>query len=136
MRENPAGAARSLRVISVSSEADWPHLFWGSGHKVPGISFSSTFHHSVMLVTIRCMDTLLFGMTAGIRQFRVTCILLACCYVHMDQKWTYVNINLHSRVLADFLDKRKKRENRLFTNLHKNLHQDYRLCIHVHCNMN
>lgn len=64
MREKPAGAARSFRVISVSSVADSPHfLSCGSGQSTPGLSVSFTFHHSDTLVTLRCMETLLFGIT-------------------------------------------------------------------------
>lgn len=66
MKEKPAGAARSFRVISVSSVADGPHfLSCGSGQGTPVLRVSFTFHHSVTFVTLRCMETLLFGITVG-----------------------------------------------------------------------
>lgn len=66
MKEKPAGAALSFRVISVSSVADGPHfLSCGSGQGTPVLRVSFTFHHSVTFVTLRCMETLLFGITVG-----------------------------------------------------------------------
>lgn len=66
MKEKPAGAALSFRVISVSSVAYGPHfLSCGSGQGTPVLRVSFTFHHSVTFVTLRCMETLLFGITVG-----------------------------------------------------------------------
>jgi hypothetical protein len=77
MKENAAGATRSLNVISVSSVEEFPQcLACGSGQRGPVCS-SFTFHHSETSVTVRSINTSFFGITVG--KFHKTHILKGFC---------------------------------------------------------